>query len=53
MKFVPPAGIDSFLGSPLEKGFWNCDCEGVWPPNAGEAWMEGEVAVDRIEEARE
>jgi hypothetical protein len=45
--------MEPLLDGAVGKDDWNCNCEGVWPPKAGDAWIEGEVTAERTEEARE
>jgi hypothetical protein len=44
----PGAAIGPVLGGPFPKGLLNSAAEGVWALKAGDAWIEGEVTVERI-----
>ena len=52
---LPPVGPENefLLDGAVGKGLWNCACEGVWLPNAGDAWINGDVAVERMDEDSE
>jgi hypothetical protein len=46
----PGAATGPVLGGPVWKGLLKKVAVGVWALNAGEGWMVGDVAVERVDD---